>query len=356
VFHRHEWFSAAWAWRRLDSRLSLLVAWEKGKVVGILPLIRPERGHRERRLELLTVPDTQLADFIVSPEAAEPIAAVMATELARLGDWDTRRLDYLNPEGAASRFLVPALTRAGLRVGARESVGNPFVGLEGAWDDYYNARSRGLKKSINLAANRLRKAGDVRVEWMNSENCDPSRFESALDTAIDVSRRSWKRSTGNALDQPGPQAFVRTLSEAAYRRGWASIWLLFVDDRALAMELQLVHHGDVHALRADFDAGCTDISPGSHLARQLLERLFGRGWRRYYLGPGENPYKRRWTLDEEPLTRIIVYNRTWRGGVAWLREEWAKPRLRAIRNRFRRANQAGAGEPLPSLSPGDPKP
>ena len=221
-----------------------------------------------------------------------------------------------------------------MRTSALDRGGNPHVALDGSWEDYFIARSRSLKKAVNLASNRLHKAGDVRIEWATSEACDETRFECVLDSAIDVSRRSWKASTGNALDQPGPQAFIRALSRAAYRRGWASIWLIRVDERALAMEYQLIHDGNVHALRADFDAGCADISPGSHLSRHLLERLFGRGWHRYYLGPGDNPYKRRWTVDEEPLKRVIVYNRTWRGRRAWWFEEWVKPRLRAFRARL----------------------
>jgi CelD/BcsL family acetyltransferase involved in cellulose biosynthesis len=337
VFDRHEWYSAAWAWRQRDSALTLLLAERNGDLVGILPLIRSANGRgRHRELELLTVPDTQSADLLASPDDAEPVAAAFAAELRRRGDWDVLRLDYLDPRGAACRFLLPALRQTGLAVAARDRGGNPCVALDGAWDDYYNARSRSLKKSVNLATNRLRKSGTVRIEWITSEHGDEARFEQALERAIAISGRSWKRDTGNALDQPGPQAFIRSLSRAAFRRGWASIWLLFVDERALAMEYQLIDDGNVHALRADFDADCTEISPGAHLARHLLEGLFGRGWRRYYLGPGDNPYKRRWTLEEQPLARVVAFNRTWRGRRAWWLDEWLKPALRAVRDRLRR--------------------
>ena len=349
LFHRHEWYAAAWAWRRLDSALSVLIAEREGRIAGVLPLIRSSDGRVPgRELELLTVPDTQLSDLIVAPPDAEPVAEAFAQELAHLRDWDALRLDYLPAHGAGMRCLVPALSRRGLRVGDHDRGGNPYVALEGGWDGYYNSRSRSLKKAVNLAANRLQKAGEVRIEWLTSENCDTSRFESGLDAAIDISRRSWKRDTGNSLDRPGPQAFIRALSQAAYRCGWASIWLVHVNGQPLAMEYELIHDGDVHALRADFDADCTDISPGSHLFRHLLERMFGRGWHRYYLGPGDNPYKRRWTVEEEPLKCTIVYNRTWRGSLAWLRDEWAKPRARAVRDRLRSLRGADLGRsPLP---------
>ena len=51
-------------------------------------------------------------------------------------------------------------------------------------------------------------------------------MERYVAAAIDISRRSWKTETGNSLDNPGPQAFVRRLSELACERGWLSVWLM----------------------------------------------------------------------------------------------------------------------------------
>jgi len=341
VFLSHEWFNAAWAWRRLDSTLDTLIAREAGRVVGILPLIRnrhPRDG--SRRLELLTVPDTQLCDLIAASGDLPDVTEAFAATLAARHDWDTLQLDYLLPHGASIRSFLPALVRHGLRFDDRDGGRNPFVALNGTWNDYYDRRSRSLKKASNLAANRLKKAGEIRVEWLAANTLDESHYRRALDGVIDISRRSWKRETGNTLDQPGPQAFIRSLSRAAYEQGWLSLWLIYVNEQPLAMEYQLVYGGDVHALRADFDTNCKEISPGSHLFRHLLERLFGHGLRRYYMGPGENPYKKRWTDKGEPLRRVTVYNRTLRGRLAWFREVVLKPILRTMRDRFTNPKKA----------------
>lgn len=156
-----------------------------------------------------------------------------------------------------------------------------------------------------------------------------------LDQLIDISRRSWKQGTGNSLDQPGPNAFIRTLTELAGNKGWVSMWLIHVGDRALAMEYQLIGEGNVHALRADFDAGCEEISPGSHLFRQLLESLFGKGLSRYYMGPGDNPYKWRWTEDGEAMVKSSVYNTSIPGRLAALTDTVLKPAARRLRDRLR---------------------
>ena len=336
IFLRHEWFVAAWAWRQNDAGLALLTARHGDRLAGVLPLVRlTSPRKRMRRLELLTVPDTQLADMIVAPDEAEAVAEAFARELRHRRDWDTLRLDHLPPRGTIAEALVPALRRHGLDVDEQARTGNPFIALDGTWSDYYNTRTRSLKKALNLAANRLRRVGPVRIEWLASDTADEAAFVRALDTAIDISRRSWKRSTGNALDQPGPQNFIRALSAAAYRQGWASIWLLYIDQQPLAMEYQLIDGGIVHALRADFDADCEGISPGSHLFGELLERLFDRGLARYCMGPGDNAYKKRWTERSDPLHRVVVFNRSLRGRWAWLRDVHLKPALRAARARLR---------------------
>ena len=128
---------------------------------------------------------------------------------------------------------------------------------------------------------------------------------------------------------------MRRLSELAAGRGWLSIWTLRLDGKAVATEYQLVHDGNVHALRSDFRQGLGDISPGSHLARVMLERLFEMGWRRYYMGPGNNAYKFRWSEDVEPLAACTIFGRTPAGRVNALWERHLRPWASRIKSTLR---------------------
>ena len=330
VFLTHDWFAASWAWRRLDSTLHLLIARSGGRLVGALPLIR---SRDRRRLHMLTVPDTQFADMIATAVHVPVVAETFAKALAADRDWDTLQLDFLPPEGGTVRELVPALARHGLRFEERDGGRNPFVRLTDSWDRFYAGRSRSLKKANHLAANRLNKVGAIRVEWLSPQRTDDATYRRVLDTAVAISSRSWKQHTGNALDQPGPNAFIRALSDSGRKNGWLSIWLVHVDEKPLAMEYQLIDAGNVHALRADYDATCEAISPGTYLFRHLLESLFAGGFDRYFMGPGENPYKMKWTDEAAPLRRVIVYNRSLRGRGEWVWETVLKPELRHVRDR-----------------------
>jgi CelD/BcsL family acetyltransferase involved in cellulose biosynthesis len=337
IFLSHEWFDSAWAWRRLDSDLDMMVVRTPSQVIGILPTIRGKTAtRRARTLQLLTVPDTQMSDVLAGAEAQARVADALAVALTRRRDWDRLELNYLVPDGGVLRCLAPALRSCGLRLENHDGGRNTFIELQGSWSDFYATRSRRLKKANNLAANRMKKAGEVRIERIVEGAADRPAAAAAIEAAIAISSRSWKQGTGNSLDQPGPRSFITRLSELSSGRGWMSLWLMHLQGRPVAMEYQLIDNGRVHALRSDFDRDCEDTSPGSYLFRHLLESSFGCGLLRYYMGPGDNAYKLRWTDQGDPLRRLIVYNRTLRGRLAWLKDGVVKPRLRDLRRKLTR--------------------
>ncbi|HZF81486.1 MAG TPA: GNAT family N-acetyltransferase, partial [Rubrivivax sp.] len=128
-----------------------------------------------------------------------------------------------------------------------------------------------------------------------------------------------------------------SLSESAHAQDWLSIWFLHLDGLPVAMEYQLVDKGCVYALRADFDDSYRLLSTGTFLNFHMLEELFvaqsDPPLRRYYMGPGNNPYKLRWGRDAEPLYKMTCFSFTLRGraGALW---SGVKPRLRTLRDRL----------------------
>jgi len=101
------------------------------------------------------------------------------------------------------------------------------------------------------------------------------------------------------------------------------------------MEYQLVADGNVYGLRSDFDAEFDAISPGTHLSGQLVKQLFDRGLRRYYMGPGNNAYKYRWTDDVEPVEALTVYGRSVTGRCLAAWETTLRPVAVKLRDRLR---------------------
>ncbi len=344
VFLTHEWFDAAWQWRRDTADLFLLCLYREGKLTAVLPLVRDRQDSAVGRdLSVLSVPDTQYCDVVTAHQDREAAASAFARELAlRRSEWDVLRLPFVRTDAVSALELPRAIGRYGIPNQLDFAGRNAYLPLDGTWNAYYATRSRSLKKANNLCANRIRKTGDVEVKWFEPGNDDVPSLDRFVDEVIGISARSWKTRTANSLDNPGPQAFIRRLSHLAGAAGWLSIWVLTLDGRPLAMEYQLVAGGNVYALRSDFAASSDDISPGSHLSRVLLERLFGRGLRRYYMGPGNNPYKFRWTDQSEAVGTLMAFSPSARGRMRAAWQLGLRPVLRRLRDRLQPSGTAGA--------------
>lgn len=335
VFLRHEWFDAAWRWCRTEATLYIVVLYDGDRLVGAAPMVLRQAATRprHRRLTFLTVPDTQSCDLLAEPELRPAVIDALMTTLEQRRDWDVLELAYLNPE--AAQEIAAYAQRKGRSVTLRDQGTNPGMELTGTWQEYYARRSRRLKKGNNLIANKLTKGGhDVQLERCSG---DPTGQETMqlVEDAVAVSARSWKRQTGLSLDFPGPNAFIRRLSELAARNGWLSIWRLRVDGRTLAMEYQLSFGGRIHALRSDFDDSASELSPGTYLNWKMLEQLFETGNRQYLMGPGENAYKLRWAEAFDPVKRVVIYGNTARGRLQSLLDLRLRPALRWARNQWR---------------------
>jgi CelD/BcsL family acetyltransferase involved in cellulose biosynthesis len=346
VFLRHQWFDAAWRWLRTDCALRILVYHRQSKIVGICPLIVKRERYRSmpvRKTGFLAVPDTQYCDLLVTPEDHEEVCRALAGALAASSsEWDVLDLEYLATDSPTVGFLIDALNAKGLRSISAAGGENPYISLVGGWQNFYAGRSRRLKKNNNLVANRMKAAGNIRLMRLDA-TAEPSSVWQALEHVVALSARSWKQHTGLTLDNARPGAFVQELTRHAIEQDWLLLWLLYLNDILVAMEYQLTFNGHVHALRADFDETYRDLSPGSFLNWKILEALFEERAQCYWMGPGGNSYKLRWTDDASTLARIVAYSNTWRGKTLWLLRQQMLPRLRRLRDFASKARAAQGG-------------
>lgn len=331
VFLRHEWFVAAWEWVRDDAELSIMCVWRHDSIVGICPLVRRAQrvcGLKLWRLEFLTVPDTQYCDFLcASADARDILEAVSGALQQTPNHWDSCVLTHFEQHSSAGQ-LPYALQRKALKFTLSDFGGNPFVNLEGDWESFYAQRSRRLKKSNNLIANRLKRLGKIDVTWI--KEVDAEGLESLNQAIVNISAQSWKTQTGLSLNHPTPQRFIRTLTRLANDNNWLSVWLLKLNGKAIAMEYQLRYQNQVHALRADFDEQYSKQSPGAYLNWKIMENLFNSGIQTYFMGPGKNPYKLRWSEQLRLLRKLEIYSNSWRGRVLHGLQAYVRPMLRVV--------------------------
>ena len=346
VFLTHEWFDAAWQWRKSTDEICMLCTYSDSALASVFPLVRTQAAGRFRTTELrfLEVPDAQECDIVVADPDAEAAVAASIAHLAGQRDWDIAVFSKLEHDGNLSVNIEGAAAKAGLRSSKFTSGENPGVSLTGGWDAYYKSRSRRLKKGNNLIRNKLH-ANENTVEVIRVGQGDKSDVDqsSVLSTVIQISSSSWKADKGITLDNPGPREFIIRLTEHASGNGWLSIWLLRLNGVFVAFEYQLSFRGKISALRSDYDPEYSALSPGSYLNWCILDKLFSTNSELYRMGHGDNTYKLRWSNETSELAEVRLYNSTVKGKVLWLTNEVVRPVLRRVKRQALRSFDALVG-------------
>ena len=333
VFLRHEWFDAAWQWRRQDHEMHIVCIRRGPAIIGICPLLigrDRQYGLNLTTLSCFSVPDTQEFSFLSEQSDNATVAAAVAGYLeAPDVRWDVMHIEKLPTAWPTFNALHEALTAA--RIHAAVSTASENLGIPTAdgWSDYYARRSRRLKKGNNLVVNRIKRAGKVvNIRCYDHTNLDEALMRELLPTLISLSAKSWKASTGLTLENAGPNAFVARLSEHALRNGWMLAWVLEIDDEPVAMELQLDFQRTVSGLRADYDSAYDEHSPGTLLNWRIIEELFSRDSDYYALGPGNNQYKLRWSEATVELESLTVFGNTFVAQIVRILSTRIHPQLR----------------------------
>lgn len=339
VFYRHEWFDAAFGWRRRDSELFLITVFDGDELLGLCPLVRTERPVgpvRIRFLEFLTVPDTQFCDILVVPERRNEILAVIARSIAACRrEWDMMVLSYLKPDSATCQEFLSCLNSQSIQGDVKSRHCAVDINLSGDWNTYYSTRSRRLKKSSNHIRNKLKESGQISLKWYSPDDTSPDDIENLLSIITRISSKSWKCQTGKSLDNTAPADFIHILTRHAVYNNWLSVWLLCLDERPIAMEYQLAYNDHIYALRADFDEEMEHLSPGSYLNKVIIERLFDTNYHVYHMGPGANEYKLKWSNSQTNLCSLTGYSNSIIARISLLYRHKLHPLLKRIYRHFK---------------------
>jgi CelD/BcsL family acetyltransferase involved in cellulose biosynthesis len=342
LFLRHEWFYAAWQWRKNDCSLNILCTYnDNNELIGICPFIlETQKNHlfTFQVLKFLTVPDTQFCDIIADPQYIDSfIYAVMEWLVNKKMSWSFMDLTHI-PETLSncSSFYHKVMQSFSSRLQSFDV--NLYINMAGTWAEFYAGKSRRLKKGNNLVANKIKKDGSYEIKWygQNNESFD---IENLIQTIVHISSKCWKAETGLSLDNFAPNQFISNLTKMAAENGWLSVWILFLDSKPVAMEYQLIYKTNAYALRSDFSEDYSHLSPGTFLNWKLLETMFDTDLQAYYMGPGKNEYKKRWNNNEERLSRLKIYNNNFAGKIQFFIEYRLKPAIKTLHSALIKSNE-----------------
>lgn len=222
------------------------------------------------------------------PCADESASRELADAIARLG-----KPVFFNDLAANSLILQELRRACGRRLVARPIPGHPWIDLDDSWLEPDSHLNSGRRSDLRRARRNAEKLGTLRAEIIAP---DAASLGLLLAEAFRVEAANWKGREGSALAlDPQVGTFYRRFAEAACDRGWLRIGLLWIGERAVAMQLAVEMNGSFWLFKMGYDEEFSRCSPGQLLMVESLRFARQRGCARYELMGRSEAWNQIWT-------------------------------------------------------------
>jgi CelD/BcsL family acetyltransferase involved in cellulose biosynthesis len=262
---------------RRDREIRLLEVRRGAGLIGVLP-IAPEVLYG-RLPVIFTQNWCHHQMFLGTPlvRAGEETAfwtAVIETLDSAEWAWSFLHVHGLVEDGPVHRGLQSAAAKLGRSSPIVHRRLRAFLQSDLGPDAYYEAAVRQKKrKEIRRLRNRLAELGALSFRILDAEN----QIENWCDSYLAMEKAGWKGERGTALAcQPHTEAYFREVVRAAWEAGWLQFLRLDLDERPLAMLVNLISPPGSFSFKTSFDEEFARFSPGVLLQIENL-RILERG-------------------------------------------------------------------------------
>lgn len=285
IFDTYEWqtswLEAFWP----DKPIRFLFFWEGNSLVGIAPLLAEESKDSwcsAPSLVSTAHPHSYRANVTCSGRPEELLEALIG-HLREGGAFP--RLAFPNaPAGALVAAVLPGVAaREALSSAVLPGTPSPILRIEGDWNSYLRGHSKNLAKQVKKKLRRFEGVGRSHVVVVSR----PDACARAMEDTVQVEARSWKEKIDGSLS--GNPRLARLHSEfalAAAESGFLRLYLLYLDEKAIAFVYGVVFKNEYYAFKTSYDAAYHELSPGTVVFDRLFRDAFEQRLALVDLGPG----------------------------------------------------------------------
>jgi CelD/BcsL family acetyltransferase involved in cellulose biosynthesis len=297
VFLTWQW-QTAWADAFAGDRALqlLLVSEESGAPAGLLPLYE-DAPVRQRVLGGVDVSD--YLDVIAAAGREDEVwHALLQHRAAEAVEWDLHAVRAASP----TVRLLPAIAPGyGLRASAEREERCPVLALPATWDAYL-AQLGG--KDRHELRRKIRRLERELPGASTRSHAAATGWDEALSGFLVLHRLS-KAGKARFMDQR-MERFFREATRALAAAGWARLWFLEWDGRAVASFLCLEYAGSVALYNSGFDPARASLAPGIVLLAHIIRDAIDRGIPMLDFLRGEEPYKYAFGPTPEDLFNVRI--------------------------------------------------
>lgn len=316
IFLSYEWLTT-W-WKCIGNKrkeLLILVVKDGAEIIGIAPLMEVRErflGLPITKIEFISMmqyPDSPAncsaaLDMLIGRRRGEVVSAVIEHIARHHARWHFIRLSPVCEYSSTLSLVEYEAERYGKRIYKQAVEANAYIDVTSDWNEYRMCIPARVRKTLAAQDRKLREIGNVSYEEFTSAADIKIRF----DDLLSIEQRSWKWDVGVSINSVAFGEFYRSFAEVAARKHWIRLWMLKLDDKYIAYDLNAVYNGNLVSLKTSYDDTYRKYSPGNLLTWHEFERFFTDGVKRINLMWGDFIAKQRWSTQLEPYCELFVFN------------------------------------------------
>ena len=308
VFLTHQWLSCWWRHLSEGRRLSILLARESGKLVGILPVAR-RRPQYARMIPAIFeflgsgVIGSDYLDLIAVQGREEEVAASFANYIHSRGIM--LQFSQLRSGSCVVSRLVKDLQQRQWTAAQTKLNVCPYIDLNGlTWEGYLARLGPNIRKNLNRYLRLLPANFEMRVACARTVD----EVDDALDVLIDLHQKRWG-ATGlsEAFRTAEVIAFHRDFARQAAEEGWLRLLVVWLDGQPAASLYGLSYGPTFYFYQSGFDPVFSKHSVGVATMGLAIKTAIEEGSLEYDFLHGDEEYKFHWASATRDLDRMEVY-------------------------------------------------
>lgn len=303
-----------------EQSVSFYVFYRQQSPMAIFPL---RHGHLQlngitlRCLELPRHPHMYLRDFVCdASEASAGLLFPLVSYLRRQTEtpWDLIYMSHV-PEVSA---ISLAMRLKVYPLGISKSMGrSSYIPCGGSYDAVTQNMSGTFRRNLRRLARRAEQAGPLELQVCRT----PEELRRAFPAFLEVEASGWKGDVGAGsaiacrLDLV---EFYRNMMEYFSAMGACVINLLAQNGTCIAGQFCVQMDGTLNILKIGYHEAYSEIAPGNLLMNRVLEASCSSGTIKAVSFVTDPVWCRPWRPSSIELFNHYLFNRTWRGVLAWL--------------------------------------